>query len=53
MSVSFPLFTAGPHPDVVKARAVAPFHDTTCAGQTLCFNKGDIIGVSSIIHYFN
>ncbi|KAL5106821.1 hypothetical protein TcWFU_004989 [Taenia crassiceps] len=33
------------HPEVLKARATAPFHDAACRSQSLCFNEGDIIGV--------
>ncbi|VDK41379.1 unnamed protein product [Taenia asiatica] len=35
----------GTHPEVLKARATAPFHDAACRSQSLCFNEGDIIGV--------
>ncbi|VDD77689.1 unnamed protein product [Mesocestoides corti] len=40
------------HPEILRARAVTPFRDVTYGVQTLCFNEGDIIGVSFCPHAF-
>ncbi|VDL60803.1 unnamed protein product [Hymenolepis diminuta] len=41
----WPFTSKGSTPEVLKARAIAPFHDQNGGYQLLSFNEGDIIGV--------